>query len=71
MISIHTTPKAGRPPRRPAGTQLVASVDAEWTKHYPIPNGNVPFGYSITYLILPTTGPLDLAELTDVPEETA
>ena len=66
MISIHTTPKAGRPPRRPAGTHLVASVDVEWTKNYRIPNGNVPFCYSVAYLLVPSSGrfrPSDLPVL--------
>ena len=63
MISIHTTATAGRVPARPAGTRLVASVDVEWTKNYRIPNGNVPFCYSVAYLFVPATGPVDLGRL--------
>ena len=63
MISVHTTAKAGRPPRRPAGMRLVASVDVEWTKNYRIANGNVPFCYSVTYLLVPATGRVDLSDV--------
>jgi len=56
MITTFTTRAPGKVPAPPAGTYLVASIDVEWTKNYRIPNGNVPFCYSITYLFLPTTG---------------
>lgn len=63
MISLHTTRTPGRVPARAARGRLVASVDVEWTKNYRIANGNVPFCYSITYLHVPRTGPVDLAQL--------
>lgn len=63
MITIATTRSPGRAPRRPRGNHLVASVDVEWTKNYRIPDGNVPFCYSVTYLAVPTEGALDLTSL--------
>ncbi|MDL4770702.1 hypothetical protein [Actinomadura xylanilytica] len=37
------------------GHLLAASLDVEWTKNYRIPDGNVPFCWSITWLHLPKT----------------
>lgn len=64
MITVATTRRPGRVPARPAGTRLLASIDVEWTKNYRIRNGNVPFCYSVTYLAIPTSGPVDLQDLT-------
>ncbi|MEV0033353.1 hypothetical protein [Nocardia sp. NPDC050793] len=56
---------AGSAPTRPAGTELWASIDVEWTKNYRVRNGNRPFCYSVVYLAVPTNhdGPVELAGL--------
>jgi len=64
MITIATTRCEGQAPARPTGGRLLASIDVEWTKNYRIRNGNVPFCYSVTYLAIPNSGPVDIQDLT-------
>ena len=40
-------------PVSPAGTLRVAAIDVEWSKNYRVRGGNVPFCYSVTWLVLP------------------
>lgn len=56
IVTTNIPGKHGRAPRRPAGTELWASIDVEWTKNYRIKNGNKPFCYSVVYAALPTAG---------------
>jgi hypothetical protein len=43
-------------PARSHGTLLMAAVDVEWSKNYRIRGGNVPFCYSVVWLVLPRVG---------------
>ncbi|KWX03688.1 hypothetical protein TH66_12815 [Carbonactinospora thermoautotrophica] len=63
VIVTSTLGGPARPPRRPQGSRLLASVDVEWTKNYRVKNGNRPFCYSAVYLAVPTHGPVDVTEL--------
>ena len=40
-------------PRHPPGVRLLAAIDVEWSKNYRIRGGNVPFCYSVVWLVLP------------------
>ena len=40
-------------PVSPSGTLLAAAIDVEWSKNYRVRGGNVPFCYSVTWLVLP------------------
>jgi len=53
MIRMSTVGARGLALRRPRGAHLIASVDVEWTKNYRVRGGNVPFCYSVVYLVVP------------------
>ena len=38
------------------GVSIVAAVDVEWSKNYRVPDGNVPFCYSVIWLAVPASG---------------
>jgi hypothetical protein len=40
-------------PVSPPGTLRAAAIDVEWSKNYRVRGGNVPFCYSVTWLVLP------------------
>ncbi|GAB3454200.1 hypothetical protein [Actinophytocola sediminis] len=64
IVTTNIPGKRGKPPRRPAGSTLWASIDVEWTKNYRIKNGNRPFCYSVVYAALPhAETSVDLADL--------
>ena len=42
-------------PGRPPGATIMAAVDVEWSKNYRVPNGNVPFCYSVIWLSVPAS----------------
>jgi hypothetical protein len=44
---------AGDSPSCPSGTRLLASMDVEWSKNYRVKGGNVPFCFSVAWLLLP------------------
>jgi hypothetical protein len=52
IISTNVT-GSGLVPRHPPGTRLLAAIDVEWSKNYRISGGNVPFCYSVVWLVLP------------------
>jgi hypothetical protein len=60
------TSSSGEPGAVPAclpGTTLLASVDVEWSKNYRIPNGNIPFCYSVVWLAVPSSDtPVNLCQ---------
>jgi len=39
-------------PVSPPGTLCAAAIDVEWSKNYRLRGGNVPFCYSVTWLVL-------------------
>ena len=43
-------------PARPV-PRVLAAVDVEWSKNYRVPNGNVPFCYSVIWLAVPVSEP--------------
>lgn len=52
IISTNVT-GSGLVPRHPPGMRLLAAIDVEWSKNYRIRGGNVPFCYSVVWLVLP------------------
>jgi hypothetical protein len=53
----------GEPGIVPAGTSILAAVDVEWSKNYRVPDGNVPFCYSVIWLAVPASAaPADLGQ---------
>lgn len=56
MIVTSNLPAADPMPPAEAGTPLVAAIDVEWSKNYRIRGGNVPFCYSVVWLVLPADG---------------
>ena len=53
MIVSTNAPGPGFAPARPPGTRTLAAIDVEWSKNYRIRGGNVPFCYSVIWLLLP------------------
>jgi len=47
---------SGLVPRHSPGVRLLAAIDVEWSKNYRIRGGNVPFCYSVVWLVLPADG---------------
>jgi hypothetical protein len=54
-VIITGSSEPGAAPACPRGTALLASVDVEWTKNYRVPDGNVPFCYSVVWLTVPSS----------------
>jgi hypothetical protein len=46
---------SGLVPRHPPRVRLLAAMDVEWSKNYRIRLGNVPFCYSVVWLMLPAS----------------
>ena len=59
---ITTGGEPGIPAASPAAS-ILAAVDVEWSKNYRVPDGNVPFCYSVIWLAVPgTAAPVDLGQ---------
>lgn len=56
MITTSNVPASGLASAYPPGSCLVAAIDVEWSKNYRIRGGNVPFCYSVVWLLLPPGG---------------
>jgi hypothetical protein len=52
MILAGSVP-AGEAPPCPQGSRLLAAIDVEWSKNYRVKSGNVPFCFSVAWLLLP------------------
>ena len=53
---ITSSGEPGGEPVCPPGATVMAAVDVEWSKNYRIPNGNIPFCYSVVWLAVPVSG---------------
>jgi hypothetical protein len=56
MIITSSSDTPGGLPACAPGSTTLAAVDVEWTKNFRVPDGNVPFCISVTWLALPASG---------------